>query len=119
MQLAKMPPLVERLVVEAIRRYVPADAIAAMVESYKVELFAWLEAKAAETETTVDDTVVAAVKDAFSQCDVGGDFVCELVTQGQAATVAFLAMAAKRSETKIDDAIVEVVAKAMKVELPK
>lgn len=110
--IVKMPDWIERLAVEALKKYIPVSMISELLDQVKGQIFDHLEALSLQTQTDIDDKIVAAVRDAFDVCQVGSEFLCDLIERGEVAVVDFLRVAAAKTETKIDDVMVEIIAKA-------
>lgn len=110
----KLPAWVETLIVTAIRNYVPASAIAAAIDGWKAEIFDWLTAQAASTDSPIDDVIVTKVKEALNSCTIDSDFLCGLVAKGEDFLIAKLYEVALTTPNKIDDACVKLLDDALR-----
>ena len=110
----KIPGWLERIIVEGIKKFVPASAVAEYVGMAKAALAEKITTLAASTENKIDDAIAAKLVSALTACEVGAEFLCELVEKGEIALVATLRNAAKVTPTEIDDAIVDILEDALK-----
>ncbi len=102
------------MIVDAIKKYVPADAVAAAIAAWKLEFLDYLTAQAAATANGVDDILVERVRAALEACTPDSAFLCDLLTKGEAAVIAKLRLLAVPTPTVIDDALVDILEKALK-----
>lgn len=109
-----LPVWLEKLLIKALKDFVPPSVIADAIASFKVEMFAKLRELAARTDTTIDDMIVDRIEAAFNACSPDLQFVCDLIQKGEDAFVDFLRATAAKTDTKIDDAVVDILAAALK-----
>ena len=110
----KMPAWLERIIVEGIKKFVPASAVAEYVAMAKAALAEKVTALAASTENKIDDAIAEKIVAAMTSCEVGTEFLCELIEKGEMALVSMLRSASKITPTEIDDAIVDILEDALK-----
>jgi len=111
----KLPAWLEKLVVQALKSYVPPEVVAAAIEQWKAAFCDKIVALAAATDNQIDDRIAASVVAALTTCTPDVAFLCELIEQGEVAAVGLLRSMASASDTKIDDALVDIVAAALGV----
>ncbi len=111
----KLPEFIEKLIVKAIKEYVPATAIKELVASFAADLAKVVHEWAAKTSNTIDDKIADLFEDALTKCSPDADFLCAVIQKGEAAVVDFFRVAAARTDTKIDDAAVDILAQALGV----
>jgi hypothetical protein len=105
-----MGPIAQKILVAALVRIIESQVTPADIKVAADQLVAFLKKKSAESETKIDDAVVAAVEG--------------MVTADSVQTVVKYAVLladqyADSTPNQVDDVVVEAVAKAVKVELPK
>lgn len=110
----KMPGWIEKLIVKAIKDFVPVSVIIEALEAFKVQMIAKLRELAASTENKIDDIMVDKIEETLSSCNPDVDFLCGLIKEGEDYLIVFLRNAVSKSETKIDDAIVDLVEEALR-----
>jgi transcriptional regulator CtsR len=107
---SKMPAWLEKIIVEGIKKFVPASAVASYITMAKMALVDRVNALAASTENEIDDAIAQRLSDAIIACEVD----CELIEKGEVAVVAMLRKAVETTATEIDDAIVDILEQALK-----
>lgn len=110
----KLPDFVEKLIIKAIKDFIPISALVEAFDSFKASMEMKLRELAASTENEIDDMIVDKVLEALSTCEPDADLFCGLIEKGEDYLIDMLRAFALKSETKIDDALVELVAKALK-----
>lgn len=110
----KLPDFVEKLIIKAIKDFVPVSVLVEALETFKLEIEKKLRELAASTENQIDDMVVDKIMEALKTCQPDADFLCGLIEKGEDYLIDMLKALALKSETKIDDALVELVEKALK-----
>ncbi len=110
----KLPDFVEKLIIKAIKDFVPVSVLVEALDTFKAEMEKKLRELALSTENQIDDMVVDKVLEALNTCEPDADFLCGLIENGEDYLIDMLKALALKSETKIDDALVELVEKALK-----
>lgn len=111
------PPWVESALIALLKKYVPADKVAAALQGLVDQAWSHIDAFVKSTPNPWDDAVAAKVKDALDNCAAGGDSdtICRLLSQGKAEFVRILRNLVATTKTKLDDAAVDIVAQALGV----
>jgi hypothetical protein len=111
-----LPVWVEKIILQAIKSYLPAEVVRQVWQGLLVSLGEWAKALAADTTNKVDDAIAAAVADlATGNCLPDTQVLCDVIQRGEKAAVEFLRAQALRTDTKLDDAMVDVIASALGV----
>src|SRR5262245_61364422 len=110
------PPWLEKLIVQAIKTYLPTEVVKEAFQGFLVQMCDWAKAQVANTANKIDDKIVEALADLVaSGCTPDTAVLCDVISRGEAAVVDFLRAQAKRTDTKLDDTMVEVLAAALGV----
>ncbi len=105
-----LPVWVEKLIIQAVKTYLPASVVKQVWQDMLDALAAW--AKSLGVPPAIADAVEDLAK---GDCIPDLQVLCDIVQNGEKAAIAFLRAQALRTDTKLDDLGVDLLVAAIGV----